>query len=356
MGGLDEIDALATRFRMAPLEFNTSPLYQALGRVVAEEGDLLALVADRRAGQQPTNLLFAAVHHLVLADADHPLRQFYRSVVGDAVRSPDAASPAFLDFCRQHRSELAELLKTRLVQTNVIKRAAALRLGLAVIASDGVVPSAHLLEVGTSSGMHLLHDRYRYLIGEFEFGAQDAPVTIRTEWRSPEAPPDLNVVPEMLSRTGIDLHPVDVLSAIDRRWLRALVWPENVGEAEELEFALDVVAGSPPKIIEGDIIEIASEVAERLPANEARVVFHAATLAHVPKERRPAFSLAVQSLGANAPLYVISLEGSAPPDLERPNTEPCHLLSVQSPTGEVCYVAWVEGHGDWMAAPVAPAR
>src|SRR5438128_6140416 len=165
----DEVDALATRFaEVVPLEFNTSPLYQALGPVVAGNRPLLEMIAARRAGQQPANLFFAALQHLVLRDRDHPLRAFFPSIVGSDARPPNEAGPAMVDFCDQHRDDLARLLRTRLVQTNVVKRAAALRLGLSWIAAsqNGV----HLIEIGASSGIHLLHDRYRYRLNGDEYG------------------------------------------------------------------------------------------------------------------------------------------------------------------------------------------
>src|SRR5438477_12954778 len=74
----DGVDALATRFaEVVPLEFNTSPLYQALGPVVAGNRALLEMIATRSAGQQPTNLFFAALHYLLLHDREHPLREFF---------------------------------------------------------------------------------------------------------------------------------------------------------------------------------------------------------------------------------------------------------------------------------------
>src|SRR4051812_8053312 len=97
MNGINEFEmgALATRFRDAPAEFAGSPLYQALSPFVADDPDLLALVAQRRPGQQPTELLFASVHDLVLAGTDHPLREHFPSVVGSAAaHSPgDAVGP-----------------------------------------------------------------------------------------------------------------------------------------------------------------------------------------------------------------------------------------------------------------------
>src|SRR5436309_12486849 len=101
-----EVDALATRFaEIVPLEFNTSPLYRALGPITATQRPLLELIASRRAGQQPTNLFFGAVHYLVLRDENHPLRSYFPSVGGATAVDDGSLEEVFLDFCNRHRDE-----------------------------------------------------------------------------------------------------------------------------------------------------------------------------------------------------------------------------------------------------------
>lgn len=230
----EEIDALATRFRnWVAVEFDTSPLYQALGPVVAGDVDILGLIARRRPGQQPTNLFFASLHFLVLSEPDSPLAAFFASVVGDAARPADEAGPVVLAFCHDHRSELEALLSGRLVQTNVVKRAAALRFALSIIAEQ--VDRAYLVEVGASSGVHLLADRYGYRVAGRSAGDAGSPVQIEVDWRgTSDALGDLDRQPVLAGRLGVDLNPVDVASPVERLWLRALVWPENLHEAQLL--------------------------------------------------------------------------------------------------------------------------
>jgi hypothetical protein len=344
---LSEVDSLAIQFaEVAPFEFSSSPLYRALGPIVAKQRPLLELIAFRRAGQQPTNLFFAAVHFLVLRDNDHPLRSYFPSVGGTTAADHGGLEEAFLDFCDRHRDDLGSFLKERLVQTNVVKRAAALRLALADIGSR--VDVVHVVEVGASSGIHLLHDRYRYELGGVCFGALSSPVTVDVEWRGSASIPDLDRVPATSRRLGVDLQPVDPQSDEDRLWLRALVWPENQHEAASLESALAVVASDPPELLAGDIIDLVDYVDEKLPAGEPRVVFHAATRAHVPPDRRPLFDQALLSLSERAPLYTVSLEGPAPGDPRPSQFAPFHVLKLRAPEGDVRILALVEGHGDWI--------
>ena len=58
-----------------------------------------------------------------------------------------------------------------------------------------------------------------------EIEAADAPLTLRTEWRSEHPPPDLDRIPALRDRLGVDLHPVDATQPAERRCLQALVWP-----------------------------------------------------------------------------------------------------------------------------------
>jgi len=127
-----------------PKEFTTSPLYRCLSPTVAATGPLLDLACQGRPGQYPTFLFFGAVQLLLLAGTDHPLARFYPSIVGERALSPESAGPALVSFGRQHAAELAQTIRTRLVQTNQVQRAIGLRLGLSMIADE--VPPA----LGTS--------------------------------------------------------------------------------------------------------------------------------------------------------------------------------------------------------------
>src|SRR5687767_10916983 len=116
-----DLAVVAQRFAHTP-EFASSPLYRSLARTVAGNTALLRLAARGRPGQYPTFLFFGAVHALLLAGADHELARFYPSIAGADARPPEQAGPALIDFCAAFESELAAVIETRLVQTNVVKR------------------------------------------------------------------------------------------------------------------------------------------------------------------------------------------------------------------------------------------
>ena len=111
---------MAKHFAAGDSIYVSSPLYRSLCRTVAGDRSVLELLAERRPGQQPSFLLFGAVHYLLLGGAAHPLGGYYPSLHGAAAADPSGAGPALLDFCRAYRDELAGLIRTRLVQPRTI--------------------------------------------------------------------------------------------------------------------------------------------------------------------------------------------------------------------------------------------
>jgi hypothetical protein len=330
---VSDLAALARRFAGAQ-EFVSSPLYRVLCGTVATDDHLLRLAARRRRGQQPTFLLLGAVHRLLLGGADHELARYYPSIAGPAALPPAGAGPAFQAFCREHEDEIGALVETRLVQTNVVARSVALRIGLAAIRWTTDAP-VHLVEVGASAGVHLRGDRYAYDIGGHHFGDPRSPVRISTERRGAAPLPDLDATPALASVTGVDLHPLDATDAEDRAWLEALVWPENRHELDLLRAALGVVAADPPRILAGDALDVCPTLGAELPAGEPRVAFHVATRMHVPAARRPDFDAAVAALGAGGPLFTVAMDD-----------EP--FLDLRDPAGARTRLARVGGHLEWV--------
>lgn len=166
------------------------------------------------------------------------------------------------------------------------------------------------------------------MVGSRRFGDPQSPVQIAAEWRGSLPISDLDLLLPLASVTGIDLHPLEPRDAADRRWLEALVWPENRHEAALLHRALAVVAADPPVMRGGDAIDVCPALAAELPPGEPRIVFHAITRLHVPPANLGAFDAALATLGENAPLYRLSLEGQGELDLRDPSGSLTHLARV----------------------------
>jgi hypothetical protein len=211
----------------------------------------------------------------------------------------------------------------------------------------------NFLEIGPSAGIQLRFDRWAVQTAGRRFGPAEAPLTLRPQWRADHPPPDLDRMPPVRERLGVDLHPVDATDPEQRLWLQALIWPEHRDRFAELATALDVVAADPPSILQGDAIEMLPLLdEERLADHSPLVVFHAMVRMHIPADRRAAFDAAIAALGRRRRVLHVSLE--IPPQ-GSPYGPSAPLLTLRDSRGPDGDLALVEGHGRWIQ-PLSGAR
>ena len=214
------------------------PLYQALAAAAARRPDWAALLACAPATQRWPMLWLAALQDRVLALTDAgerpPLADYYASA-GPA-RAPDAALETHLgDFIARHHDALARCIATRTTQTNEIGRCAVLWPVLQALAQATGRRRIALLDVGCSAGLNLGVDTWRYRYVDDQSGATLATTAPDRDPRAPEiacrvlagARPSATAIPEIVSRAGIDLDPIDVHDPAAVRWLRACLWPHD---------------------------------------------------------------------------------------------------------------------------------
>jgi len=165
-----DFDLLASRFRQfAELECrDSSRLYGFLATAIADDQDLLVLASRAQSHQPVPNLLFAAVHYLLLSGKDHELKSFYPSIV--------------------------------------------------------VEPQDH----NTAAGLNLIWDRYSYSYGDGQvFGAEGSSVRITSSINGPHKPSLKDQPPPVTYRVGVDVRIVDLTDDDHLLWLRSLIWPEH---------------------------------------------------------------------------------------------------------------------------------
>lgn len=287
----------------------SSPLYETLSLGVANDGALLAL-ADAVPDDQPApNLLFAAVQYLLFDAPDEPLAAYFPSV-SESPRPPDAdAVPRFRAFCLDRRDELLDLLATRRVQTNVVRRSGVLFPVFEYLSRRCDRTPLGLVEVGASAGLNLLWDGYGYDYGEHgRYGVVGSPVQISTEVRGERVPPLPDAPPPVGTRLGIDLEPLDVRDEADVRWLRALVWPEHDDRRALLEGAISVARETPPTLVAGDAIEELGSVCERVPDDERLCLFNTHSLYQLTPAQRDEFAEEVDRVGRTRDLFWVDCE------------------------------------------------
>lgn len=335
---------LAQRFkRFAERECHVSPLYQRLSLGIAGDPEILALAAEARQGQPVPNLFLAAVHCLLLQGLSHPLAVFYPSV---SPASPPQGDPypAFRAFCREYAVAIRQLITTRLVQTNEIRRCACLLPAFGLVAARTAGQPLALVEIGASAGLNLLWDRYGYDYGDGgHTGDAQSPVQIACTLRGTLSPPLPAVLPTVATRVGLDLHPLDVRDADANLWLRALVWPDETERAELLRCALQVAQQSPPWLMAGDALELLPEVLAAIPDGQTLCVFHTHTINQFSPEDRARLSALLAAHAAARDLYRVSIEwlGEEHPRLE--------LTVFEGGTPAVKLLAHCGSHGEWLA-------
>jgi hypothetical protein len=318
-----------------------SRLYAALSPRIADDEPVFSLAYLGEQGQSPVNLLFGAVHYLLLGGAQHPLAEYYPSVGGR--RPPDRAYPEFADFCRQFEPQIVDLVATQRVQTNEVGRCGLLLPAFALAWEHVDRQPLSLIEVGASAGLNLLFDHYRYEYADGHVCGPHSAARIRTELRGEVACPLPEVMPRLTGRVGIDVAPVDVTDADSIRWVESLIWADQLHRIELFRHAVALAREHPPCVITGDGLEAVPGIVGQVPEDARPCVFHSHATYQADKTWRREFDQMLAGLGACRDLVHISLEwlGDDPgPQL--------HLTVHAKGERRTAHLADCDHHGGWM--------
>jgi hypothetical protein len=308
--GGQSADALETdrlrrlfRFFAATQCRGRSLVYETLSQGVAGDDALLDLLLRTPGEQRRPSLLFAAVNFLLASHPDAALAAYY-PVHGGRRPADSQLTAAFSTFCTEHAEKLGGLLRSGSTQTNEIRRCVVLRLALSHVSRCWPGPVA-LVEVGASAGLNLLFDRYRYRVGkQQDTPAAGSPVLVSAGLRgSAPAGRLLGAVPEIISRLGVDLNPVQLADPGQRAWLEAFIWPEDTSGLATLRGAIDLAisAGIPP-VVRGDATADTARLIAALPGRGPVVVFTATLLSYLDAGARMAFAAQLEEAARLRPV------------------------------------------------------
>ncbi len=194
-------------------------------------------------------------------------------------------------------------------QTNEAGRSASFVAALHWLASR-VVPNFELNEIGSSAGMNLLIDRYRYDLGGVASGPTDAPVTIRPTWNGPPPPSDAFTI---TSVQGCDIQPVHVSDDAAANRLMAYIWPEMPERFERMAAGIEMIRANPVDLVQADAAEfVESRLAKPQASGTTRALMHSIVWQYLPDDTQHRIQVAMASAGEAAttdkPLAWISLE------------------------------------------------
>lgn len=319
-----------------------SPLYEHLCLGMAEDDRLLEIVRAVPIGQPAPNLMLAAVHFLLLSGGQHELSRYYPTCTQDPL-PPDYAFPAFKAFCLENESAIRELLATRRVQTNEVRRCGYLLPAFGFIHQQIAHQPLAIIEVGTSAGLLLNFDRYSYDFGMGRIcGQPHSAVRIQSDWRGASRPQFLERLPEITDRIGIDLHVVDVNEEQESHWLRSLIWSDQPTRMQLLDAAIRQFKVTPATLLQGDAFDLLPSALDAISEESLACVLHCHTLNQFSEARRKDFSELLGESSYRRPLVHLSAEWIHTPQPE--------LRMIQWDGGKSVetLLANVDHHGRWI--------
>lgn len=334
-----DIQVLSERFRIfAERECkNSSRLYEYLAANIANDMDLLTLAAHSKSGQPVPNLLLGAVHYLLLSGVEHELGAYY-ATIADQPKDASGAIFCFKDFCIQNENKIIQLLESKLVQTNEVRRCTYLYPSFCHIYRISKKPLT-LIELGTSAGLQLLWDQYTYSYNSSQkYGSKHSALEISAEIKGDKFPFLFEHSPPVTRRIGLDLHLNNLNNSEDYLWLKALIWPEHKERNTYFEKAADYLKSQPIELIEGDGISILPEIIPTISQDSSICIFHTHVANQIPTEAKKKLSAQIQFLGKEREVFHL-YNNMWDPDL--------HLDYYINGNEHRETLAETDGHGRW---------
>ncbi|MBS4220107.1 DUF2332 domain-containing protein [Bacillus sp. FJAT-49711] len=334
-----EITQLSNRFKaFAEGECkDSSPLYEHLSLKISEDHDLLELSSHAQEGQPIPNLFLGAVHYLLQSGCNHPLKEYYPSMLESPLNLKSIFSH-FKDFCLAFKSDIINLLQTKRVQTNEVRRSAYLYPSFCYM-YDKVKKPLSLIEIGTSAGLQLLWDQYGYSYRNgHHYGDKTSKVQVTAEIRGKQFPARLEKIPPVASKVGLDLHVCDITNPKNALWLKSLIWPEHRDRVLLFEKAAQLFIENPVELIEGDGVTLLPDVVEQAPADSAICIFHTHVANQMPEELKHKLIKIIKTLGAQRDVFHL---------YNNMWDRKLHLDSYLNGREEQHVIGETDGHGRW---------
>ncbi|MCW6003326.1 DUF2332 domain-containing protein [Micromonospora sp. CPCC 205371] len=281
----------------------TSPLYERVAVAMSESHVALRAIEAAPARKRHPTVILAALHDLALAGHAPALAAAYAAANGDA-----AAGAAIDTLLRMTDSVLA-IAGRRQVRADETGRYAVLYPAIAEAARRVGANAVGLIDVGCSAGFNLNVDRVgiTYSNGQ-SLGDPSSPVRLTASIVG-DRPIPTRTMPEVVTRVGVDLDPVDVTDPDDARWLRACLWPDQPERAARLEAEMALAATAPPQLVRGDAVEVMPDALARVPADVLPVVTTTWALSRFPLESRLRFLHRLDEASAGRAVAWVSVEG-----------------------------------------------
>lgn len=313
-----------------------SPFMSRFMALCAERLEPGTPVADRVLGWQGDPSPSADSVPLRLAGALHALR--LQDMALDVVYPPaqvgdDALWIAVLAAMERQETQILNWLD-RPPQTNEVRRAAVVAAALSVVAKRYDDP-VELFELGCSGGLNLRVDRFCIKGPNGDIGPSDALVQIAPEWRGKA--PDWAALP-IITRSGVDLAPIDPVTTEGRLKLLAYLWPDQPERIARTEAAIATARQLPAEISAGDAGEWIEKALATPASGRTRVVFHTVAWQYFPETTKKRALAAMQAHVGPLVRFSMEADGGAG----------ARLTLTHYPSGEVQELGRADFHGRWI--------
>ncbi|MDN4492633.1 DUF2332 domain-containing protein [Ureibacillus aquaedulcis] len=282
----------------------SSELYYFLSKQVIEDAELMEIIKEIPLSQPKPNLFFASMHFLV-ARSESELRAYYPSLTVNPLPFSDSFEH-FKEFALNHKNQLIELFRSRLVQTNEVRRAAYLYPIFSGIAEQ-TSKSLTLIEIGTSAGLLLCPDAYNYEYIEektsFKIENAMASIYLKSENKGERLPNTIHSNFKINTRIGIDLNIVDLNKQDEYDWMLALIWPEHSKRRQQFIEASKIANGIQKDLYEGDLLELLPKVIQSISPENQIILFHTHVANQFPNKLKKDFELLLKDLSIARSFY-----------------------------------------------------
>jgi hypothetical protein len=282
---------------------DASPLYRRVAIALSESEACLRAIAAAPARRRHPTLILAALQDLALAGRAPALAAPY------AVADGDAAAVAAIDVLVRMTDSVAAIAGRRKVRIGETGRYGVLYPAIVEAARRAGAGAVGLIDVGCSAAFNLNVDRVSIMYSNGQSrGDPSSPVRSSATIVGGRTVP-IRAMPEVVSRIGIDLDPVDITDAEAARWLRACIWPDQPERAAMLDAELALASTRPPVLLHGDAVEVLPEALARVPTDALPVVTTTWALSHFSLESRLRFLQRLDQAAAGRAVAWVSAEG-----------------------------------------------
>jgi len=348
-----DLEQIANTFRVFAEEEckGNSELYYKLTNQIADDPDLVELAAHVRYGQPIPNSFLASVHFLLLSKPDEELVKYYPSI--SALPIHEIPYALFKSFCFENKEQIISIIQNRIVQTNVISRCSYLAPIFSILIADNPDKDVTIIDIGTSAGLTLNWDKYEYHYNNgIAIGTNNAKVN--AEVRNSSLP-EFHLPEKTIRKIGIDQNIIDPTNIEDARWLKALIWPDQLERFAALNAALKIDDLKTIEFIQASTVSEWEKVISAIPPKDLLIVYCTHAMYQFPMEMRDEFWKMLDRIGDGRDFYFLSAEGikSQREKYQTQNTV-VELTTYKNGAKTQSLMAEVNSHGKWFIWKAKP--